>query len=55
MRYLITSNGHAPFFTNHYDYFNHYDPDAEMVVYDLGLGKYAKDGETWEDIEEDHL
>lgn len=55
MIYLITTNCHPPFFTNYYDYENHYSEDSEMVVYDLHKCLYTEDGITWKEIEQDHL
>ena len=55
MRYLITSKVQPPAVTPWFDSENHFNPDVEMVVYDLYLLKYMDDGQTWKDIQEDHL
>ena len=34
---------------------NHFNPDIEMIVYDLVEYKFTTDGKTWHDIEADHL
>lgn len=55
MRYLVTTKNKSPFFTNWFEPENHFNPDVEMVVYDLVELKFTTDGKTWEDIEIDHL
>lgn len=55
MRYLITSNVQPPAVTQWFDPENHFNPDVEMIVYDLYLLKYMDDGRTWKDIQEDNL
>jgi len=55
MRYLIISDGHEPFLTKWYEYENHFNPETNMVVYDLMLDKYTTDGMNWKDIDIDHL
>jgi hypothetical protein len=55
MCYLITSKCYPPAVTPWFDPENHFNPDVEMVVYDLQKLKYMDDGHTWKDIEEDHL
>lgn len=53
MRYLITSKIHPPFFTERFDYKNHFntDPEYVTVVYDLVERKYTNDGKIWKEIE----
>ena len=55
MNYLITYhlNRYPPFFTNEYDFENHYMPG--MTVYDLLQKKYSTDGLNWMDIDLDDL
>lgn len=56
MRYLITTNEeNSPFLTNWFNAENNYNAEAEMVVYDLVEQKFTSDGETWNEIEIDHL
>jgi hypothetical protein len=55
MRYLITSFSEKPFFTDYYEFENHFNPDIEMVIYDLISEKYTMDGENWYEIDRDHL
>lgn len=57
MRYLVTGTGISPFFTNWFDIESHYNPEYDMVVFDLINGEYY-DGninKVWIIIEEDHL
>jgi hypothetical protein len=55
MQYLITTNAAPPFLTNWFDAENHFNPDVEMVVYDLIHFVYTTDGHNWEPINIDHL
>ena len=55
MRYLITLPGQKPFMTKHFDPENHFKPDVEMIVYDLFILLYTKDGINWYNIEVDEL
>lgn len=56
MRYLITTKEtYAPFLTKWYEAENHFNPDLDMVVYDLQELKYTTDGITWLDLEIDVL
>ena len=56
MRYLITTiEAYAPFLTKWFEPEQHFNSDLEMVVYDLELNKYTTDGETWHDLQVDHL
>jgi len=55
MKYLIYTNDFPPFFTDYYEYNNHYNPDIEMKVFDLINKKYTEDGISWKNIETDHL
>lgn len=43
------------FYTDWFDPENHFNPDVEMVVIDRIHDRVTFDGETWQDIEEDHL
>lgn len=53
MRYLVTSPGNEPFFTNWFDAENNFNEG--MTVYDLAKFVYTTDGINWTEIEEDHL
>ena len=56
MRYLITTKEcYKPFLTKWFTPENNFNMDLEMIVYDLVLNKFMVDGETWHDIEIDHL
>lgn len=56
MRYLVTTNGSFdPFLTEWYDADNNFNPDLDMIVYDLELHRYTKDGTTWINLQIDHL
>lgn len=56
MRYLITTKeGKSPFLTAWFDPENHFNPDVEMVVYDLYKSVFTTDGKTWYKIDVDHL
>jgi hypothetical protein len=55
MQYLITTNIQQPFLTKWFDADNHFNPDVEMVVYDLINNVYTTDGHTWLNINIDHL
>lgn len=50
MRYLVTMNGHAPFYTNWFLAENHFIHGSGMVVYDLDKNVYTDDGENWKPI-----
>ena len=55
-RYLITTKEvKSPFLTKWFEPENHFNPDIEMIVYDLVECKFTTDGKTWHDIEIDHL
>lgn len=55
-QYLITTKEtYEPFFTEWFDTENHFNPDLDMIVYDLYNHKYTTDGNTWHNIESDHL
>jgi len=41
--------------THWFDAENNYNPELDMVVYDLENHKYTSDGQKWEEIVEDHL
>lgn len=56
MRYLITTKEvKSPFLTMWFEFDNHFNPDIEMVVYDLVEYKFTTDGKAWYDIEMDQL
>ena len=55
MRYLITTINNHPFFSEWYDFENHFNPEVGMIIYDLVKFKFTTDGETWTDIKFDHL
>jgi hypothetical protein len=58
MRYLVTFNWEGRFevfYTQWFDPENNFNKDAGMIVYDLAIGAYTKDGIEWIEIEEDHL
>lgn len=54
-RYLVTTKGDEPFFTQFFTPENHFVTDVGMVVYDLVGRLYTDDGEEWFPIEVDHL
>lgn len=57
MRYLIITkdqNGkQVAFLTKYYEFENHYTPG--MIVLDGNTQKISFDGQTWEEVQEDHL
>ncbi len=57
MRYLIITKDQddkqIAFLTNYYDYENHYKPG--MIVIDSSRASVSFDGQTWEEVQEDHL
>lgn len=56
MRYLVTTDkAFAPFLTDYFYAPNHFNPDVDMVVFDLINMTYTTDGINWIDINEDHL
>ena len=56
MQYLITTKEtDKPFLTNWFDAENHFNPNVQMVVYDLINLVFTTDGKTWKPIEIDHL
>lgn len=56
MRYLITTKEvKAPFLTEWFDAENHFNPEIEMIVYDLAECKFTTDGKVWQDIEINNL
>jgi hypothetical protein len=55
MRYLITTANNPPFFSEWYDFENHFNLEVGMTVYDLVKFKFTTDGKTWTDIHFDHL
>ena len=56
MRYLVTTKEtQAPFMTEWFDAENHFNPDLDMVVFDLKENKYTTDGKVWRPIELEHI
>lgn len=55
MRYLILTDGHPPFLSKWFYPEDHFNASLNMVVFDLAIGIYTKDGKTWTDILIDHL
>lgn len=55
MHYLITTSITPPYLTQWFDADNHFNPDVNMVVYDLERCVYTTDGYNWEPIQIDHL
>lgn len=52
-QYLIIQNDIPPFYTNYYEYDNHYQKG--MTVINLLANKYTNNGIDWFNINEDHL
>ncbi|MCM1165172.1 MAG: hypothetical protein NC401_04065 [Ruminococcus sp.] len=60
MKYLViatepTTGERVAFYTDWFDADNHFNGDADMVAIDLIHHLVTFDGETWQDIEQDHL
>jgi S-formylglutathione hydrolase FrmB len=60
MKYLVimqdpATGERSAFYTNWFDAANHYNPDYNMIVIDHTQHLITFDGETWQDIDEDHL
>ena len=56
MRYLIiTKEVASPFLTEWFEPENHFNPDIEMIVYDLVEFKFTTDGKVWRNIKVDQL
>lgn len=60
MKYLVIATNpitgeQEAFYTNWFDAENHFNPDVGMVVVDLTSHLVTFDGDTWQDVEEDHL
>jgi hypothetical protein len=51
MRYLVFSNGFAPFFTHVFNFID----DCGMIVFDLMEKQYTEDGINWDKIQIDKL
>jgi S-formylglutathione hydrolase FrmB len=45
----------SAFYTNWFSAENNYNPEYNMIVVDRTQRLITFDGETWQDIEEDHL
>lgn len=60
MKYLVIATDpitgeRSAFYTDWFQAENHFNPDSEMVVIDQIHHLVTFDGETWQDIEQDHL
>ncbi len=60
MKYLVITTDlvtgeRSAFYTDWFQADNHFNPDADMVVIDQTHHLVTFDGETWQDIEQDHL
>ena len=58
MQYLVTGvedGKQFAFYTDWFDKENHFNPDLQMVVFDLINHKFMCNSLGWTDIEEDHL
>jgi hypothetical protein len=56
MQYLITTKEtDKPFLTDWFDAENNFNPNIEMIVYDLVNLVFTTDGKTWKPINIDHL
>lgn len=54
-RYLITGDNFAPFYSDYFNYENHYNSELNMIIYDLQYDRYSTDGVHWLNIASDHL
>lgn len=60
MKYLVIATDpltgeKSAFYTDWFQAENHFNPDAGMVVIDLTHHLVTFDGDSWQDIEIDHL
>ncbi len=55
MRYLIITTSNNPFYTDYYNYENHYSPMQILCIFDLTRQMHTFDGKTWVETEIDHL
>ena len=60
MKYLIITQDpctgkRSAFYTNWFDAENNYNSDFNMIVINRTQHLITFDGETWQDIDEDHL
>ncbi len=60
MKYLVimqdpATGERSAFYTHWFDAANNYNPDYNMIVIDRTQHLITFDGETWQDIDEDHL
>jgi len=55
MRYIIILKDDKPFFTKWFEKENHFNSETISMVIDLVLSMYTTDGETWKEMEVDHL
>ncbi len=53
--YLITTSIKPPFLTNWFDSENHFNPQINMIVYDLAKCMFTTDGVNWVQLDIDHL
>jgi hypothetical protein len=54
-QYLIIPKEGNPFTSRYFDAENHFDPEHCHMVIDLVNEKYTTDGQTWNEVMEDHL
>lgn len=52
--YFVVCKDNSAFYTNWYQFENHWNDGIHCVI-NIGAFKITFDGETWEDIETDHL
>jgi hypothetical protein len=60
MKYLIITQDpitgqQSAFYTNWFDTINNYSPEYNMIVINQTQRLISFDGETWQDIDNDHL
>jgi hypothetical protein len=55
MRYLIICKDKTLFYSEWYDYENHYNPDTIEMIIDLVEDAYSINGKDFNNIEIDHL
>lgn len=55
MRYIIILKDDKPFITKWFEKENHFNSEIISMVIDIALGMYTIDGETWIEMEVDHL
>lgn len=55
MRYLIITTRNNPFYTDYYNYENHYNSMHISCIFDLERQMHTFDGKTWVETEIDNL